>query len=39
MRWPPFWPDDLPLLRQLCTDEEFAYVLRWLEDNKPEKGC
>jgi hypothetical protein len=30
---PPFWEEDLPLLRQLCTPEELAYVMQWLEDN------
>ena len=25
---PPIWPEDLPLIRELLTDEEYAEVLR-----------
>ena len=25
---PPIWPDDLPLIRDLLTDEEYAELLR-----------
>ncbi len=25
---PPIWPDDLPLIRELLTDEEYAELLR-----------
>ncbi len=25
---PPIWPEDLPLIRQLLTDEEYAELLR-----------
>ncbi len=30
--WPklPIWPEDLPLIRQLMTDDEFAVLLRRL---------
>ena len=24
----PYWPDDLPLIRQLLTDEQYAELLR-----------
>ena len=28
--WPklPIWPEDLPLIRELLTDEEYAELLR-----------
>ena len=25
---PPIWPEDLPLIRELLTDEEYAELLR-----------
>ena len=25
---PPIWPDDLPLIRELLTEEEYAELLR-----------
>ncbi len=25
---PPIWPDDLPLIRELLTDDEYAELLR-----------
>ncbi|NIN68039.1 MAG: hypothetical protein GTO63_25705, partial [Anaerolineae bacterium] len=27
---PPIWPEDLPLIRQLLTEEEFEELLRQL---------
>ena len=32
LEWPnpPIWPEDLPLIRALLTDEEYAALLRRL---------
>ena len=33
---PPIWPEDLPLIRELLTDEEYAALLRRLAWVLPE---
>ncbi len=30
---PPIWPEDLPLIRELLTDEEYAEPLRRMHES------